>query len=241
MEQNNQKKKKCIVIQVSKTLDKSKTKQKSSVRPIAKGPMRRIIPLRKVEPTEGENRSLNDDNKSVEAYKPNKVTDEYREMCIASEETWNKMSDSEKTLEYQRVLSEYSELDDETIKSRTDKWNILREEEKLKEYKDTVYGPALEFFLSSQTGITQTFMIGDWEMVSSVDRSEFEWYFSEQLEEDRCYDTDGADDVIASSDAPLNAAEIDAELNVMGYDSSDVDGMSLEERREYIDYLKNQE
>ena len=241
MEQNNQKKKKRIVIQVSKSLAKSKTEQKSSVRPMAKGPMRPIIPLRKVEPTEGENRSLNDDNKSVKVYKPNKVTDEYREMCIVSEETWNKMSDSEKTLEYQRVLSEYSKLDDERIKSWTDRWNILSEEEKLKEYKDTVYGPAMEFFLSTQTGISQTFMIGDWEMFSLDDCSEFEWYFAEQLEEDGYYDTDWADDVIATSGAPLNAAEIDAELNVMGYDSSDVDGMSLEERREYIDYLKNQE
>lgn len=245
MEQNNKKKKRITVVFNRNASGAKKTTQKQRRIATSSTPVR---PLRVGEPckidenVEAKKKNSNENNNPVKSYKPKKEANENREMHIVSEETWDKMSDSEKTSEYRRVLSEYVEYNDETIKTSIDAWNGFSEKEKLKEYKDTVYSHAMDFYLSTQTGINQYFYIGDWEMFSLDDTSKFESYFFEQMEEDGYYDTDEEPYYArTSSNAPLSAAEIDEELNVMGYDSSDVDGMSLEERRAYIEYLKNQE
>lgn len=248
MESKEPKKKRKVIFRYSK---EPQRKAPSPKQDIDRRPRQteRCVRLEKTEKTADdltEEKKLISNEKKDFSQKSNttKSPDNYPEMRIVSEERWDEMSDAEKASEYQRVLSEYVGRSDESIVSLVNEWNELSGEEKLKAYKDAVFLPALDYYYNTGTGYDQFFLIDDDELDLFGDenaRATFEWYFQEQMDEYDDIDEEGTGNGFAFRTEPLSAAEVDEELNIMGYDSSDVDGMSLEERREYIEYLRNHE
>ncbi len=154
-----------------------------------------------------------------------------------SKEIWDKMSEEEREKEYTNVLQEYAKLFEDELeeKIKESKWTSLSSDEQFEQYKDIIYIP-----YKGNPEPTDFFIDGK---VTDSTCEDFLEYFSNQIEAEEIESQAKLEKTISatskrSTNVPIRVS-LHEEAIELGIDPEVLDDMSVQEAKNYLQMIKD--